>query len=384
MQLDRLQALLRIARRVVHFIVEGAYILLNLQLALLRLLIIGPLTSLTEALAEIEFWFVRGVLLFYDTLEEIGKLLFRVVFDTGGFGAVMKIIIRLVCRFANWAIDIWNVAVCGFVKEAVPAIIRGVAEAIKALTFGGFERERNDMERAALNIESVSCQTNFTCNLGADQRDPPAPIGALPVPTRCWTDFTPQIDTWDTLSCTASDTCRVTTLEAGVTLQDFGGLAEDDGRQIVCEACPFDDENSNINQFGCDPYTKQCTCSRPKTDKTLCSTNAECRFQVKISATDVYFLIAETNFALQKKTGRHCQLLFTGVGLFNRIRLRLHALRNLRNRACLPYPRHQHGRRNLHMHAAADLHAVLSVCQPVAARHVFPWYKPRVPTFLFS
>ena len=31
-----------------------------------------------------------------------------------------------------------------------------------------------------------------------------------------------------------------------------------------------------VNSFGCDIYTKQCTCNRPKLERSYCTSNAEC------------------------------------------------------------------------------------------------------------
>ncbi len=85
-------------------------------------------------------------------------------------------------------------------------------------------------------------------------------FGALPVATRCWADYYPEVDTSNSFACTASDTCRVSNLDYGETLNSYGFLVED-GNQIVCDACPLQ-PGGLINQFGCDTYTKQCTCNR--------------------------------------------------------------------------------------------------------------------------
>ncbi len=85
-------------------------------------------------------------------------------------------------------------------------------------------------------------------------------FGALPVATRCWADYDPEVDTSNSFACTASDTCRVSNLDYGETLNSYGFLVED-GNQMVCDACPLQ-PGGLINQFGCDTYTKQCTCNR--------------------------------------------------------------------------------------------------------------------------
>ncbi len=50
------------------------------------------------------------------------------------------------------------------------------------------------------------------------------------------------------------------TLDYGATIDEFGDLLQDEN-QIVCDSCPMQ-PGGLVNQFGCDAYTKQCTCNR--------------------------------------------------------------------------------------------------------------------------
>jgi hypothetical protein len=106
---------------------------------------------------------------------------------------------------------------------------------------------------------NIKCDESISCDYPtSDKYD--VEFGALPVATRCWANFDPDIDTSNVFSCTPSDTCRVSTLEFGQSLDEFGYL-EEDGNQIVCDSCPLQ-PGDLVNQFGCDTYTKQCTCNR--------------------------------------------------------------------------------------------------------------------------
>jgi hypothetical protein len=108
-------------------------------------------------------------------------------------------------------------------------------------------------------IGNIKCNQNLSCDYPtSDKYD--VEFGALPVATRCWANFDPDIDTSNAFSCTASDTCRVSTLGFGDSLDEYGNLGED-GNQIVCDSCPLQ-PGGLVNQFGCDTYTKQCTCNR--------------------------------------------------------------------------------------------------------------------------
>lgn len=108
-------------------------------------------------------------------------------------------------------------------------------------------------------MDRINCKEKLDCDYPTSEKFD-AEFGALPVATRCWADFTPDIDTSNAFSCTSSDTCRVADLDFGTTLDEFGNLVED-GNQIVCDSCPLQ-PGGLVNQFGCDTYTKQCTCNR--------------------------------------------------------------------------------------------------------------------------
>jgi hypothetical protein len=108
-------------------------------------------------------------------------------------------------------------------------------------------------------LDEIDCTRQFECAKAQKSTDS-AEFGALPVATRCWADYEPSIDSSSAFSCTPSDTCRVGTLDYGATIDEFGDLLQDEN-QIVCDSCPMQ-PGGLVNQFGCDAYTKQCTCNR--------------------------------------------------------------------------------------------------------------------------
>jgi hypothetical protein len=77
------------------------------------------------------------------------------------------------------------------------------------------------------------------------------------------------VDDTSSYACSASDTCSSSTLDYGQT---------DNERQNICGACPRT-AGGEVNQYGCDTYSKQCTCSRPNTVADRCTTNSECEIQ---------------------------------------------------------------------------------------------------------
>lgn len=274
-QLERVQDALRIARTVVHLIVNVQFAIINMVLALLRLLIPSSLgVQPDEVVKEIQYWFTELVILLSESLKEIGNLFFRMLFDSGGFGTVMKQLMQAVCYLLNLILIVWNYTGCvvfkGFVLPLMEALVNILAAIIQLFSSdSGIITLLNSLIRYG---RDVTCDTSIQCQfLHSDVLD--LPDGALPVASRCWTDYTPGVDDSDSFACSRSDTCRVSTLLYG-TDSKYGSLT-DDGRQIVCDACPKQ-EGGLTNQFGCDTYTRQCTCNRLKRDRTSCTSNGEC------------------------------------------------------------------------------------------------------------
>lgn len=278
-QMERLQDSLKIARRVVHIIVETNWIILNIGLSLLKLLLFGGGgESQTETIQEVEFWFTRLVLLVADSLKELANLVFRVVFDSGGFGSAMKVIIEALCYIVNAMMVVWNNTGCWIFKNVAVPIVRFLIDILRPVIsffIPGAYGIISLLEQMVSFLGSMDCNMQFNCTYPGTPT-PSRPIGATPVATRCWTDYTPGVDDSDSLSCTRSDTCRASTLEYGVTATDFGGISDADGnKEVVCETCPLQPGGAT-NQYGCDLYTRQCTCNRPKRQQTYCTSNAEC------------------------------------------------------------------------------------------------------------
>lgn len=122
-------------------------------------------------------------------------------------------------------------------------------------------------------ISNLSCNDTIPCQFPGSEKIG-IPTGALPVASRCWADYSPDVDETDMFSCSRSDTCRVSDLQSGVTSMEFGGLA-DSNREILCNSCPLQ-QGGYVNPFGCDTLTKQCTCNRPKRERTPCTSNDQC------------------------------------------------------------------------------------------------------------
>lgn len=153
-------------------------------------------------------------------------------------------------------------AVCKiFFKPLVVPVLKLLISILSKIiyTFNMDSTILNTLIDIVVYLTKIRCDERISCTLPSSGKAG-SEFGALPVATRCWADFSPEVDTSNAFSCSASDTCRVSELNYGNSLNEFGYLVED-GNQVVCDACPLQ-PGGLVNQFGCDTYTKQCTCNR--------------------------------------------------------------------------------------------------------------------------
>lgn len=154
------------------------------------------------------------------------------------------------------------IAACKYLlKPAVIPALRFLASILsRVVYFFNMSDQILDTLYVIINyMGKIQCNETISCDYPTTERYT-VEYGALPVATRCWADYNPEIDSSNSFSCTASDTCRVSSLEYGSSINEYGMLVED-GNQIVCDSCPLQ-PGGLINQFGCDTFTKQCTCNR--------------------------------------------------------------------------------------------------------------------------
>jgi hypothetical protein len=91
-QLDHLKTVLMAVRKIVDTIVATYYILMQIVLGLFRLLIPGLDSS--QVVAELEFWFLKLIGIAIDTIKQLVNMLFRMLFNMGEFGKIMKEVIK--------------------------------------------------------------------------------------------------------------------------------------------------------------------------------------------------------------------------------------------------------------------------------------------------
>jgi hypothetical protein len=237
-----------------------------------------------EAVKETQFWFVSLVNILYESIREGANLVFRIIFDSGGFGTAFKEVLVAVCNFINMLMVIWNNTGCVILREVISPIVGFLIDILDAIIrlFAPDSSQIISLLRDVQDtISNMDCNMSVPCHAPKqtpyDEQD-----GALPVATRCWADYVPGVDDTDALSCTRSDTCRASYGPgSGISTEEFGSIVASTGsdQELLCYSCPIQ-MGGYINRFGCDTITKQCTCNRPKRERTHCTANEQCLIQV--------------------------------------------------------------------------------------------------------
>lgn len=281
--IDHLKTVLMAIRVIADSVVYVLYVLFELVLGLLRL--VSPGQDMQDIVAEVEFWFLQLVTTTVEAIKQFGEMIFRMIFNMGEFGKVMKKIVQACCLFIDFLVLIWNYTGCQVLKNVIAPLVKSLAHLISSVA--NFFNTGKDISRFLWTIhqslQMLTCDYKpMDCNMDISVKQS-VEFGALPVASRCWADFSPELDASDSFACTRSDTCRVSELSYGTTIDEYGFLKED-GNQIVCDACPLQ-PGGLVNSFGCDVYTKQCTCNRPKIQRTYCTSHQECQLQGEAAAS---------------------------------------------------------------------------------------------------
>jgi hypothetical protein len=228
---------------------------------------------------EIMFWFTRLIDLLLEAMVQMANLVYLMVSDMGVFGKVIRDIIQFICQTINLLYGVYNNTLCVLLKGVVHDILKGCADTFHSIPIVGLALRDVivDLNRLAQTCRQLNCNQQFNCQSFTLDK-PTERLGVLPVTSRCWASYVPTVDDASAFSCAASDTCTNADLSFGVRAQELGGEIAASTRQVLCNACPRS-ADPNINQFACDTYTKQCSCSRPKLSTTACTSNEECTMQ---------------------------------------------------------------------------------------------------------
>lgn len=236
-QLDTMKKALRMVRIVVDKIAEAVYIEFQIIICFFRLLIPNSSSEdIQQVVVEIQFWFNKLITFMIKAVEELANILYQIVFDTGPFGQALKVVIEILCFIVWIIIQAWNYFICHVLKIFVVPLLEGlvsIIEGIVSIIGQGWEVV-NGLRELVRMMYDMNCDVQVNCTF-PQTKTPGIEFGALPVATRCWADYSPEIDSTDAFSCTRSDTCRVSELDYGTSLDYKTGLLLEDGNQIVCD-----------------------------------------------------------------------------------------------------------------------------------------------------
>jgi hypothetical protein len=128
--------------------------------------------------------------------------------------------------FINLVLWLWNNTGCQVVLNVILPLLRSLTGLLSGI-ISFFKGDRGIVKFLYTIIhymEKMTCDTQLNCMVMEDNT-PNVEFGALPVASRCWADYSPEIDASDSFSCTRSDTCRVSNLEYGTTIDpEYGSL----------------------------------------------------------------------------------------------------------------------------------------------------------------
>jgi hypothetical protein len=190
-----------------------------------------------------------------------------------GVGSTFKEIIMALCAVVQWIYNnIWAKITCPiilFVLEYIKMCIDVWEKVVDVLRSLGINVEilDNFIEFVRSFIEVIASGLNEckplpanVCVLSAAVAANAEARGVLPMPTRCWSTYITFFGDNQQLSCTAADTCKLSSLSS---------------ERIVCGACP-EQSNPSIQQFSCDYVTSICTCAVPELRSSSCLVNEDC------------------------------------------------------------------------------------------------------------
>lgn len=269
-QMNVIKNLLNEIRKIVHIILNVFNIMFQLTLTLFRLLI--PSVDISSVVSDAGYWFQELLLVAFDLIKQIGNLFFRLITDMGGMGDTMKEILEEVCKLISTIMVIWNTTMCILLRDAIVPAIRILVDLLGTIIgfFGGNDGVVTFLYQILDFFSNTKCDYAIACNI-PDESAPSVALGALPVSSRCWANYNPLVDDISPYACSRSDTCSMSPLAVGIQPEDVP-------RRDVCDSCPYI-PGDQVNRFGCDTYSKQCSCSVPKTATDSCMHNEECMMQ---------------------------------------------------------------------------------------------------------
>ena len=215
-------------------------------------------------------------------MQQIGKFvdqlrdsIMELAFSRGA-GQTLKKVLQGLCKFVEVLHNvIWSSLVCPIIQFALMLAQGWITLFDLLIDIVRHVLSRADKQRADSFIETLQkmigglkrglgeCATkDMQCFFEPAFGDYDSDVGALPMPTRCWSTYLTFFGDNQQLSCTKADTCKL-------------GRLESLSQRRVCGACPVQ-SNPDVHDFACDALTGMCTCGVPEQRQTWCFSNEDC------------------------------------------------------------------------------------------------------------
>lgn len=132
----------------------------------------------------------------------------------------MKKVLKLLCDFANIVYQAWNWSGCWLCKEIVRPIVVAMIDILRPV-LSMFRPAGEGIISFLVFIERLI--DGFTCNESLPCKILPKnesfrPLGTLPVASRCWADYSPEVDESDSFACTRYEPCSNGVIEISSTV----------------------------------------------------------------------------------------------------------------------------------------------------------------------
>ena len=211
-----------------------------------------------------------------DIVTQIMRGIFAVVFRDGLPAQIISFIQDL-CHFVNFlhehilGTSPTTGALCP-IFNALGNVLQDLAGSLDTVPFmpAGIIGAVNATGNLLLTVLPCSETALMECSFDDAVDDGPEPTGALPVATRCSASYQSFFGDNTPLSCTRADTCHRSML---------------DSSRVACALCPAA-ASTDYDSFGCEPYTKLCTCNVQQLSVSSCVRNDDCRAAPNCRYTD--------------------------------------------------------------------------------------------------
>ena len=279
-QLESIKRLIETLRLIIYDVIYMGYCLLMFMLNALGATASNDSATSNAAMQVSSHYLGEFLLTAEKIIMPILNAIVSTLFGSSSLGKIMSTALNLLCQMYNifikqFFLPIW----CTIIRPGIYVIL----EALATLVSIGSSKAASDIRMIWTAISGGDSGPNPSSCLGSLAKSidcsaginnaPPANLSqflAAPIATRCWADSSAQMRMAGAgplggmgdasfLTCTGSDTCAPDPLHFDATV----------GSLLACAACP-------LEQYGCDPALKRCTCGTAARVPDQCLASNDC------------------------------------------------------------------------------------------------------------